>query len=108
MVTSKPVCRTTVPNGESGPFILPQATRTAGLAGEGFTVKQGATSIHESVAICKIYGVHLDNGRGNIYTTFQMDVSRRDSQTTHIVILTDTENEKWNGKSRRACDNGSI
>ena len=59
---------------------------TKDQSGWGFTDKQGATTIHKNSAA----NLQLDNGSRSSHHALRWIASRGDSQTTHVIILTDS------------------
>ena len=72
----------------------------------GFTVKQGATIIHEDSVACTVSTSSLTMEVEAVANVLRWFASRGNSQTTHADILTDSVNllqsEKWNTKPRLA------
>ena len=57
-------------------------------SGWGFTVKQGATIIHEYSAACTVSTSSLTKEVEAVTHALRWTASRGDSQTTHAIILT--------------------
>ena len=60
-------------------------------SGWGFTVKQGATSIHEDNAAYTVSTSSLTMEVEAVTHALRWIVSRGDSQTTHTIILTSSQ-----------------
>ena len=81
---------------------------TKNKSGWGFTVKQGATTIHEVNAAFTVSTSSLTMEVEAVTHAIRWIASRSDSQNTHAIILTDfnklaTKSEKWNGKPKLEC-----
>ena len=63
---------------------------TKNQSGWGFTVKQGATTIHEDSAAYKVSTSSLTMEMEAVTHALRWIASRGDSQTTHAIILTDS------------------
>ena len=59
-------------------------------SGWGFTVKQGATAIHEDSAACTVSAPSLTMEVEAVTHVLHWIASRGDSQTTHDILLTDS------------------
>ena len=62
---------------------------TKDQSGWGFTVKQGTTTIHEDSAAYKVSTSSLTMEVEAVTHALRRIASRGDSQTTHVIILTD-------------------
>ena len=80
--------------------------------GGGFTVEQGAATIHEDSAAFTVSTSSLTMEVEAVTHALRWTASRGDSQTTHAILLTDsmsltaTKSEKWNGTPRLECVDG--
>ena len=76
----------------------------------GFTVKQGATTIHEDSAANTVSASSLTMEMEAVTHALRWIASRGDSQTTchhpHRLNELATKSEKWNGKPRLECADG--
>ena len=83
---------------------------TKDQSGWGFTVKQGATTIHEDSAACMVSTSSLTMKVEAVTCVLRWIASRGDSQTTrhhpHRFNELATKSEKWNGKPTVECVDG--
>ena len=63
---------------------------TKGQSGWGFTAKQGATTIHEDSAAYSVSTSSLTVEVEAVTHALRWIASRGDSQTTHVLIFTDS------------------
>ena len=84
---------------------------TKDQSGWGFTVEQGATTIHEDIAVYAVSTASMRMEEEAVTHALGWIASSVDSWNTHAVIFTDSlsllpKSEEWNWKPRLECITG--